>query len=249
MGQHQAHLSVYTKIAQHEANLPIDEQQHDEISQSTVSVVLAHGCSEERRKSTSAQLMFLPAHNRYSPFDPDLRSLSIFPFTRIQLTVARWKTTSWSTEGGGGGLTDLLYHLPLFTRGPLPFRTTHFPSILRRKGERWKVNRVERISLGPLSVVRHSSAIRSRFRTRKSARFAIETSFVQFFHAVSNVFLNLFYGLFTMFVQGRFFFLSQLIFFDRSCRKRSDDWSVQISLDRSWTYLLKLTAGQRLWNL
>lgn len=91
MGQHQAHLSVYTKIAQHEANLPIDEQQHDEISQSTVSVVLAHGCSEERRKSTSAQLMFLPAHNRYSPFDPDLRSLSIFPFTRIQLTVARWK--------------------------------------------------------------------------------------------------------------------------------------------------------------
>ncbi|PBC26443.1 hypothetical protein APICC_08654 [Apis cerana cerana] len=38
MGQHQAHLSVYTKIAQHEANLPIDEQQHDEISQSTVSV-------------------------------------------------------------------------------------------------------------------------------------------------------------------------------------------------------------------
>lgn len=187
MGQHQAHLSVYTKIAQHEANLPIDEQQHDEISQSTVSAVLAHGCSEERRKSTSAQLMFLPAHNRYSPFDPDLRSLSIFPFTRIQLTVARWKTTSWSTDGGGGGLTDLLYHLPLFTRGPLPFRTTHFPSILRRKGERWKVNRVERISLGPLSVVRHSSAIRSRFRTRKSARFAIETSFAQFFHAVSNV--------------------------------------------------------------
>lgn len=74
---------------------------------------------------------------------------------------------------------------------------------------------MERISLGPLSVVRHSSAIRSRFRTRKSARFAIETSFAQFFHAVSNVFLNLFYGLFTMFVQGRFFFLSQLIFFDK----------------------------------
>lgn len=43
MGQHQAHLSVYTKIAQHEANLPIDEQQHDEIWQSTASVVLAHG--------------------------------------------------------------------------------------------------------------------------------------------------------------------------------------------------------------
>lgn len=90
---------------------------------------------------------------------------------------------------------------------------------------------MERISLGPLSVVRHSSAIRSRFRTRKSARFAIETSFAQFFHAVSNVFLNLFYGLFTMFVQGRFFFLSQYFSIEAAEREVTIDPYKFLSID------------------
>lgn len=135
--------------------------------------------------------MFLPAHNRYSPFDPDLRSLSIFPFTRSQLW-ARWKTTSWSTVGGRGEERGT-------GRSPISPSTVYtwalaishdtFPVVPPRteKGERW----IEWKGYLPV-LFEHSSAIRSRFQTRKSGDLQLKRACnFSFQLLIRSVLLNL----------------------------------------------------------